>query len=106
MDRIDVVANPEFNLAALAKMVNSNTKYVSAVINFTYGKNFRTFLNEYRIREASHMLADKQGCGNLTIAAIASAVGFASANGFVNAFKKTVGVTPSVYKKLSQERKA
>lgn len=106
MDRIDVVANPEFNLAALAKMVNSNTKYVSAVINFTYGKNFRTFLNEYRIREASHMLADKQGCGNLTIAAIASAVGFASANGFVNAFKKAVGVTPSVYKKLSQERKA
>ena len=104
MDKTEVISDPEFNLAQLAKMVNSNTKYVSAVINETYNKNFKTFLAEYRIRYASKLLTDSEHYGHLTLAAIGEAVGYTSQNNFTLAFKKVIGVTPSAYKKLSENQ--
>lgn len=102
MNDVNIISNPDFNLNMLARMVNSNTKYVSSAINETYGKNFKAFLNGYRIREACRRLVD-DAYTNLTISAIAESVGFTSANGFVTAFKRVVGVTPSAYKKLAKE---
>lgn len=102
MNDVNIISNPDFNLNMLARMVNSNTKYVSSAINETYGKNFKAFLNGYRIREACRRLVD-DAYANLTISAIAESVGFTSANGFVTAFKRVVGVTPSAYKKLAKE---
>ncbi len=104
MDKTEVIADPDFNLAQLAKMVNSNTKYVSTVINETYNKNFKTFLAEYRIRYAIKLLTDSDHYGHLTHAAIGEAVGYTSQNNFTLAFKKVIGVTPSVYKKLSENQ--
>lgn len=103
MDRTETISNPDFNLNTLSKMVGSNSKYVSLAIKDTYKKNFKTFLNEYRIREASIRLADKENYGMLTISAIGESVGFTSTNGFIIAFKKIVGMTPSVYKRLKNE---
>lgn len=95
-------SNPDFSLALLANLVDSNTKYVSYVINKSYQKNFKTYLNEFRIREASRKLSDPQ-YANLTIQAIAEMVGFNSPNTFIIAFKKLIGMTPSVYQKLAKE---
>lgn len=103
MDHIETISNPDFNLVKLSKLVQSNTRYVSFVINEVYGKNFKTFLNEYRIREASRRLMDEKNYGNLTILAIAETVGFTSLNGFTIAFKKIVGMTPSAFRKLNRE---
>lgn len=103
MDNTETISNPEFNLNSLSKMVGSNSKYVSLAIKDTYQKNFKTFLNEYRIREASIRLTDKENYGMLTISAIGESVGFTSTNGFIIAFKKIVGMTPSVYKRLKEE---
>lgn len=103
MDCTETISNPDFNLNTLSKMVGSNSKYVSLAIKDTYKKNFKTFLNEYRIREASIRLADKENYGMLTISAIGESVGFTSTNGFIIAFKKIVGMTPSVYKRLKNE---
>ncbi len=94
------ISDPEFNLNKLAKLVESNTKYVSQVINETYNKNFKTYLNEFRIQEASRRMLDPQ-YNNLTISAIGEMVGFNSHNTFIVAFKKIVGMTPSVYQKLA-----
>lgn len=104
MDRTETIFDPDFNLNTLSKMVGSNSKYVSLAIKDTYKKNFKTFLNEYRIREASIRLADKENYGMLTISAIGESVGFTSTNGFIIAFKKIVGMTPSVYKRLKDEK--
>jgi AraC-like DNA-binding protein/tetratricopeptide (TPR) repeat protein len=94
----------EFSLNMLAKMVNSNTKYVSQIINETYGKNFRTFINEYRIKEArKRMMEDKYA--NQTIQSIAESVGYKSSTNFILAFKKTTGITPSIYQKLAKTDK-
>lgn len=106
MDRDDVIVDPDFNLNKLAKLVNSNSKYVSAIINDVFKKNFKTLLNEYRIREVCRRLSDDENYGQLTIAAIANTVGYNSMNNFITVFKRIVGMTPSKYRQLSlKERK-
>lgn len=97
------IYNPDFSLNILAQKVKSNTKYVSWVINESYGCNFKTLLNERRIREASRRLEDKEQYGHLTIQAIAEGVGYRTAASFIQSFKKIVGMTPSVYQKIAEK---
>lgn len=104
MEASKAIYDADFSLTVLAKMVDSNTKYVSWVINDTYQKNFKSYLNEYRIREASRMLTDPQQYGNLTTQAIGEMVGYKSHASFIEAFKKNLGMTPATYQKLSKER--
>ncbi len=99
METTDEFCNPEFSLNMLAKMVNSNTKYVSQIINETYDKNFRTYINEYRVKEARKRLMEEK-YGNYTIQGIAESVGYKSSTNFILAFKKATGITPSLYQKL------
>ncbi len=101
---VSVISRDDFSLAVLAQMVGSNTKYVSMVINETYGKNFKTYLNEFRIREACRRLTDTQHYGNMTIQAIYQELGYKTAASFINAFRKVNGMTPSQYQKLSQTK--
>jgi AraC-like DNA-binding protein len=104
METSEEFCNSEFSLNMLAKMVNSNTKYVSQIINETYGKNFRTFINEYRIKEARKRMMEEK-YANLTIQSIAESVGYKSSTNFILAFKKTTGITPSIYQKLAKTDK-
>jgi len=105
MESTDVFCNPDFNLIMLSKLVDSNTTYVSQVINDTFNKNFRTFINEYRIKEARERLMDTENYGNYTIQGIAESVGYKSCTNFISAFKKFTGITPSLYQKMSKEEK-
>ncbi len=98
MENVALISREDFNLAMLAKAVNSNTKYVSKVINDMCGKTFKTYLNEYRIREACLRLVDKENFGHLTIKAIHQELGFRTTTSFVAAFRKVMGMTPSEYK--------
>lgn len=93
--------DPDFSLNLLAKKIGSNSKYVSQVIN-DRGRNFRNFINEYRIGEARRRLLDVDRFGNWTIQSIASSVGFLSTSTFNAAFKKFTGMTPSLYQKMSR----
>lgn len=102
MENIAIISNPDFSITALAEAVGSHTKTVSSVINSTYGKNFKTLLNEYRIREACRRLADDKTYGKLTIKAIAESVGYNSINNFIIAFKRIVGITPSAYQRMAK----
>lgn len=101
----DIISKPDFSLNILADMVGSNTKYVSWVINDTYGKNFKTLLNEHRIREACKRLSDSEHYGNMTIQAIYEEVGYTNAVSFIRAFKKVNGMTPSEYQKISEQER-
>ena len=92
--------------ATLAGLVESNSRYVSQVINDTYGKNFRAYLNEYRIREARLRLMDTAAYGHYTIKAIAESVGYKSHTNFINIFKDITGITPSIYQRIAKEQAA
>lgn len=96
--------NSGFSLSSLAQMVRSNTKYVSWVINETYGMSFKSLLTELRIRKASKMLEDHKNYGKHTIQAIYEEVGYKSPTSFAAAFNRIIGMTPSVYRKLAKER--
>lgn len=100
MERTEVISDSDFSMSKLAELVNSNTKYVSWVVNDTYHKNFKTYLNEYRIRVASERLVNSEEYNNQTVQAIGISVGYKSYAAFVQAFKNIVGVTPGMYRKL------
>lgn len=95
--------NPDFSLQMLADLTESNTKYVSQVINDVYGKNFRAFINDYRIREARRLMAAPDTADRLTLQTIGENVGFRSASNFIAAFKRQTGLTPSIYMKMQAE---
>ena len=101
MDDTAVISNPDMSLQMLAEIVGSNTNYVSHIINAHYQKNFKTLLNERRIREACHKLADRDQYGNYTMQAIYQEVGYRNAVSFIRAFKKIYGMTPSEYQRIA-----
>lgn len=99
-----IFCNPDFSLDTLSEIVGSNTTYVSQIINEKFDKNFRCFLNEYRIKEACKMLSNNDN-RKYTIEAIATLVGFKSKGSFNPIFKEIIGVTPSFYiKSLKKQR--
>jgi len=103
MDNPEVFCQQDFTLARLAQLVESNTSYVSKVINQTYGKSFSVLLGDCRVKEACLRLADQEHYGNLTIEAISESVGFKSRTTFLSAFKRSIGLSPSEYQKLALE---
>ena len=106
MEDSDCYCQPDFNLARLAAMAESNARYVSEVINDEYEMNFRAFLNKYRVKEAMRRLDDIENYGNFTIKAIGESVGYKSQTTFVTAFTKETGLKPSLYQQLARKRHA
>lgn len=105
MENTDRIFSPDFSMATLCREVGSNTKYVSMVINATYNKNFKTLLNERRVREAARQLSAPGPHNSATIQQLALSLGYSSSTSFIIAFKKVMGMTPTVYRRLANERK-
>ncbi len=89
--------NPDMTLSLMAKHIETNTTYLSKVINEDYEKSFATFLNELRLAYTLKNLESHPKFRRLTIDHIAEKSGFASSSTFYNAFKKYTGLTPSYY---------
>jgi len=103
MENTSQICNSEFTLEKLTHSINSNQKYVSFVINNVLKKNFNSFLNGYRIREAQRLFSDSES-SKYTIEFVANKVGFKSRNSFSDAFKEITGVTPGFYMKSLHNR--
>lgn len=103
MDNPETFCDPSFTINRLAEVINSNTTYVSKVINDTYGMNFRTFLSQYRIKEAMLRLGNTREYSNFTIKAIGESVGFKSPSAFISAFTKFTGMKPSIYQEIARQ---
>lgn len=109
--RIDAILNDtqylcdnSFNLNTLVQLTGSNIAYVSKIINEKYNNNFRSVLNERRVKLACEKMDDVEYYGNLTISAIAEKVGYKSSNSFINAFKKVMNTTPYIYQQQAIQR--
>lgn len=105
MEQTEVYCESDFTIDRLATLVNSNSRYVSQIINDVFSKNFRTFLNEFRVKKAMIRMNDTEHYGNYTIKAIAESVGYKSQSNFINVFTRQTGIKPSVFQKLSKERR-
>ncbi|MBB4037946.1 AraC-like DNA-binding protein/Tfp pilus assembly protein PilF [Dysgonomonas hofstadii] len=87
----------DLTLESLSKQMNVNRNYLSKAINKTTGKNFNTFINEYRIKEAIKIMSDEKS-DLISIDAIALEVGFNNRISFYQSFKKITGLTPSDFR--------
>ena len=97
--------DPDYSAKMLAKELETNTRYLSAVINSRFGMNYSCLLNEYRIREALHLLTDKRYAAK-NIEDISTMVGFANRQSFYAAFYKIMGETPNGYRKKYANKKS
>lgn len=85
-----------FTVYKLSQYLDLSPTYTSRVINKVYGKNFKDFVNGYRIEKACiNLLNDDMK--KYTIEAIAQESGFNSRTAFYNAFKRAMNMSPGEY---------
>ena len=80
----------------LAQLLGTNEHYVTdAISTCTKGKNVNSFLNEYRLRYAAHLLASTTDA----VTIIAELSGF-SRSSFFRVFSDAYGMSPSEYRRV------
>jgi AraC-like DNA-binding protein len=84
----------ELRLVNLADQLGFSTHLLSKIINNKYGKNFNSFVNDYRLKEAEMLLTSSE---KLRIKDIYFDVGFNNKNSFYKAFKLKNNCTPSQF---------
>lgn len=83
-------------LEEISRHVHLNASYLSIVFKKETGQNFSDYLTGYRIEMAKNMLRR----GDMSIAAISEAVGYADSKYFSRIFTRLVGIKPSAYRTL------
>lgn len=92
-------ARTGLSIRQLAEELKIPEHRLRALINSQLGyKNFSTFLNGYRIKEACDRLQDPREA-RLPVLTIALDAGFASIAPFNRAFRQSVGMTPTEYRR-------
>ena len=90
--------DPEYSAKQLAEDLNTNPRYLSAVINSRFGMNYSSLVNEFRVRDAVHYLTDRRYLDK-TMEEIGMMSGFANRQSFYAAFFKEKGEAPHQFKK-------
>ncbi len=92
----------DITIEKLSNRLNIHSRYLSQIINETYGMNFPNFINKLRVQEAVRMFSDDQ-YQHYSIEGICREVGFQSKSSFNAAFKKFTGVTPGYFRKQMKQ---
>lgn len=82
-------------LAEVAKFINYNTAYASKLFVTCAGVNFKTYLDDFRIKKAVKLLK----AGSYTVSDIAVQCGYDNIRTFYNTFRRVTGQTPSLFRK-------
>lgn len=88
---------PNLTSNKLAKSLDTNSKYLSIVINAYKEKGITQYINELRVDYAVYKLKQDQLFRRYTIKAIANDIGFNTAEAFSKAFYKKTGIYPSYF---------
>jgi len=86
--------NSNLSLQDLSQELNISSHQLSQFLNNNLNKNFTSFVNEFRIKEACKIITSND---KLTLESIGYDVGFNSKSTFFAAFKKHTGTTPLNY---------
>lgn len=88
--------DPSFNLEGLVNYLDSDQRTISHILNKNLDKNFKAFINHYRIEEVKRMMADPS-FQHMNISGLAFEAGFNSVSTFHRTFKQLTGQTPREY---------
>lgn len=97
MEKDKPYLNNNLSIQQLSVITGIPRHYITQVLNEKYGKNFFTFINEYRVKEVIARLSDPK-YSNYTLLAIAFDAGFNSKATFNSIFKSHTGMTPGEYR--------
>lgn len=92
----------DLNLLKLSELIGISTHQLSYLLNNGFNENFFQFVNKYRVQHAKELLIS-DSYNKLSVLGIAFDSGFNSKTAFNTFFKKTVGVTPSEFRKNQSE---
>ncbi len=87
----------DYSAKQLARDLETNTRYISAVINVKFHTNYAGFVNRFRIDEAMALLVDKRYLCN-SMEDISDMVGFANRQSFYSSFYRVTGKSPRIYR--------
>lgn len=87
----------DYSAKQLAVDLNTNTRYISAVVSVCFGMNYTSFVNNFRIKYAKMLLANKK-YAKLRMDEVSDLCGFANRQSFYASFYKFTGITPRQYK--------
>ena len=94
-----IYTDADLDRSRLAQLLGTNEHYVTdAISTCTNGKNVNSFLNEYRLRYATRLLATTKD----SISLIAELSGF-SRSSFFRIFSDAYGMSPSDYRKAARK---
>lgn len=89
--------DPNYTAMQMAQELNTNVRYISAVMGVRYGVNYTQFVNKFRIEKAMQLLRDKRYC-NVNLEDIGGMVGFSNRQSFYTAFNRHAGMTPREFR--------
>ncbi|NPA07437.1 MAG: helix-turn-helix domain-containing protein [Chlorobi bacterium] len=92
--------NKNMSLSFLAGELNTNTKYLSHLINRHKNSDFKTYINRLRINYIVDKLINDEKYRQYKISILAEECGFSSHSKFASVFKQMTDHSPSVYIKL------
>ncbi|WP_337965390.1 helix-turn-helix domain-containing protein [uncultured Flavobacterium sp.] len=81
----------------LSSTFDTNSKYVSKIVNLYKGKSFTQYINELRIENAINQLQKNNKLRKYTVQALALEFGFNNAESFSTAFYKKTGIKPTYF---------
>ena len=96
--------NPAVSLSVLSAFCDTNTKYVSALLSKSKGKDFNTYINELRIEYVVRKLKDHKEYRRYKISYLADISGFSSHSKFSSVFKSITKLSPSVFIELLNKK--
>jgi PAS domain S-box-containing protein len=88
--------NPDLTLRKLSLKLDTNTKYLSQVINHHGGSNFLSFVNSFRIEAIIQRIKNGEFRQH-TFFGIAQRCGFKNKSTFYKVFRDITGSTPKAY---------
>lgn len=93
----DLYNNKGMSLSFLAGELNTNTKYLSYVINQHKSSDFKTYVNRLRINYIVDKLINDEKYRQYKISILADECGFSSHSKFAAVFKAVTDFSPSAY---------
>ncbi len=94
---------PNITIQSLSIVFETNTKYLSKIVNSYRNKSFVQYINDLRIDNALENLKKDSKLRKYTIQALALEFGFNSAESFSSAFYKKSGIKPAYFIKQMEE---
>lgn len=88
----------------LAEKLETNTSYLSSIINVYKQKNFSSYIKDLRIAFVVEELKTNAKLRRYSIEGISEEIGFKNSESFSIAFKQKTGLRPSYYIKKLQEK--